>query len=330
MSIRIGEIELGGRVVLAPLSGITDQPFRRIARRLGAALVVSEMVASRAVVDAGRRQAAERRKLVADHAAEAPLAIQLAGCDPALMAEAARLAEGQGARLIDLNFGCPAKKVTNQDAGSALMADEPLTGRILDAVVGAVSVPVSMKMRLGWRQDRRNAPAVARMAEAAGIKLLSVHGRTRDQAFRGRADWTAVAAVKAATGLPLLVNGDVTSFAEASEALARSGADGVMVGRGACGRPWFLGQLEAHLAGRPVPPAPDGAERLEIVGEHYDGLLSLYGRDLGLRNARKHLGWYLQHWPGGDAWRQRLLTLDDPAAVLSALPEIFIERREAA
>jgi len=330
MSIRIGDIELDGRVVLAPLSGITDQPFRRIARRLGAALVVSEMVASRAVVDAGRRQASERRKLVADHAAEAPLAIQLAGCEPGLMAEAAKLAEGQGARLIDLNFGCPAKKVTNQDAGSALMADEPLTGRILEAVVQAVAVPVSMKMRLGWRQDRRNAPEIARMAEGAGIKLLSVHGRTRDQAFRGRADWTAVAAVRAATRLPLLVNGDVASFAEGSEALARSGADGVMVGRGACGRPWFLGQLEAHLAGRPIPAAPDAAARLAIVQEHYEGLLSLYGRALGLRNARKHLGWYLQHWPGGDAWRQRLLTLEDPGAVQALLPEIFLERREAA
>ncbi|HKY95270.1 MAG TPA: tRNA-dihydrouridine synthase, partial [Kiloniellales bacterium] len=219
MSIRIGDIALGGRVVLAPLSGITDRPFRRIARRLGAALVVSEMVASRAVVDEGRRQAAERRKLVADHAAEAPLAIQLAGCDPALMAEAARLAEGQGARLIDLNFGCPAKKVTNQDAGSALMADEALTARILEAVVKAVAVPVSMKMRLGWRRDRRNAPEVARLAEASGIKLLSVHGRTRDQAFRDQADWAAVAAVRSATRLPLLVNGDITSYAEGSEAL---------------------------------------------------------------------------------------------------------------
>jgi tRNA-dihydrouridine synthase B len=267
---------------------------------------------------------------VADHAAEAPLAIQLAGCDPGLMAEAARLAEAQGARLIDLNFGCPAKKVTNQDAGSALMADEPLTGRILESVVQAVAVPVSMKMRLGWRQDRRNAPEIARMAESAGIRLLSVHGRTRDQAFRGKADWAAVAAVKQATSLPLLVNGDITTHAEGSDALARSGADGVMVGRGACGRPWFLRELEAHLAGRPLPAAPTDAERLAIVQEHYEGLLSLYGRALGLRNARKHLGWYLQHWPGGDAWRQRLLTLDDPGAVQALLPEIFLERREAA
>jgi tRNA-dihydrouridine synthase B len=330
MGIHIGEIALSGRVVLAPLSGITDQPFRRIARRLGAALVVSEMIASRAVVDAGRRQAAERRKLIADHAAEAPLAIQLAGCDPMLMAEAARLAEAQGARLIDLNFGCPAKKVTNQDAGSALMADESLTGRILDAVVRAVSVPVSMKMRLGWRHDRQNGPALARLAEACGIKLLSVHGRTRDQAFRGRADWAAVAAVKEATRLPLLVNGDIASFADAREALERSGADGVMVGRGACGRPWFLGQLEAHLAGRPVSAAPSAAERLAIVQEHYAGLLSLYGSALGLKNARKHLGWYLEHWPGGAAWRRSLLTLEEPAAVEALLPRIFQDLREAA
>jgi len=330
MGMCIGAIELSGRVVLAPLSGITDQPFRRLARRLGAALVVSEMIASRAVVDAGRRQAAERRKLVADHATEAPLAIQLVGCDPALMAEAARLAEAQGARLIDLNFGCPAKKVTNQEAGSALMADEVLTGRILEAVVRAVAVPVSMKMRLGWRHDRLNAAALARLAEASGIKLISVHGRTRDQGFRGRADWTAVAAVKQATRLPLLVNGDIASFAEASDALQRSGADGVMVGRGACGRPWFLGQLEAHLAGRPIPAAPGAAERLAIVQEHYAGLLALYGRSLGLRNARKHLGWYLEHWPGGAEWRRPLLTLDDPAAVEAVLPRIFEDWREAA
>ncbi|HKY96141.1 MAG TPA: tRNA-dihydrouridine synthase, partial [Kiloniellales bacterium] len=158
----------------------------------------------------------------------------------------------------------------------------------------------------------------------------SVHGRTRDQAFRDQADWAAVAAVRSATRLPLLVNGDITSYAEGSEALRRSGADGVMVGRGACGRPWFLRELDAHLAGRPIPPAPTGAERLAIVQEHYDGLLSLYGRSLGLRNARKHLGWYLQHWPGGDAWRQRLLTLEDPGAVQALLPEVFLERREAA
>jgi len=325
MGISVGSIVLEAPVVLAPLSGITDAPFRRIARRLGAALVVSEMVASRAVLETARQQLKERRKLIADHAAEAPLAVQLAGCEPALMAEAARLAVARGARLIDINFGCPAKKVVNQDAGSALMADEALAGRLLAAVVAAVAVPVTLKMRLGWRCDRRNAPAIARLAESAGIALVTVHGRTRDQSYGGQADWSAVRAVREAVRLPLLVNGDIDSLDAARRALAQSGADGVMIGRGACGRPWFLGQVAAALTGRPLPPAPAPATRLAIVQEHYEGLLLHYGRDLGRLQARKHLGWYLQHLPNGAAWRPRLLREADPAAVLALLPALYDE-----
>lgn len=325
MSITIGDIRLDSGVVLAPLSGVTDAPFRRIARREGAALVVSEMIASRAVVSDARRDAAERRKLVADHRAEAPLAVQLAGCEPALMAEAARIAEGAGARIVDINFGCPAKKVVNQEAGSALMADEALAERIMAAVVAAVAVPVTVKMRLGWRRDRRNAPDIARRAEAAGVKLLTVHARTRDQRYGGTADWAAVRTVREAVSLPLLVNGDIDGFEAAEHALALSGADGVMVGRGACGRPWFLAALAARLEKRPQPQAPSWVSQAAIVQEHYEGLLLHYGRELGLRQARKHLGWYLDHLPNGPAWRPRLLRESAPERVLALLPEIYGE-----
>ena len=325
MSIMIGDIALESPVVLAPLSGVTDAPFRRIARREGAALVVSEMIASRAVVSEARRDAAERRKLVADHVAEAPLAVQLAGCEPALMAEAARIAAGEGARIVDINFGCPAKKVVNQEAGSALMADEDLAARIMAAVVEAVSVPVTVKMRLGWRRDRRNAPEIARRADATGVRLLTVHGRTRDQRYGGTADWAAVRAVREAVSLPLLVNGDVDSFAGAREALAQSGADGVMVGRGACGRPWFLAALAAELQGRPQPAPPTPARQAAIVREHYEGLLRHYGTALGVRQARKHLGWYLDHLPNGAAWRARLLREEAAERVLATIPQVYAE-----
>lgn len=323
MGISIGPVILESPVVLAPLSGITDAPFRRIARREGAALVVSEMIASHAVLQATRRQLKERRKMLADHVAEAPVAIQLAGCDSALMAEAARVAEGAGARLIDINFGCPAKKVVNQYAGSALMADEVAAGRILAATAAAVSVPVTVKMRLGWRRDQRNAPAIARIAEESGIALVTVHGRTRDQGYGGSADWAGIRAVREATRLPLLVNGDITSVEAARRALAESGADGVMVGRGACGRPWFLAELAAALTGRPLPAGPSLARRAAIAIEHYERLLLHYGRDLATTLARKHLAWYLQHLPGGDAWRQTLLREADPDRVLALLPRVF-------
>ncbi len=323
MGIRIGPIALESPVVLAPLSGITDAPFRRIARREGAALVVSEMIASHAVLRDTRRELKERRKMLADHVAEAPVAIQLAGCDPALMAEAARVAEDAGARIIDINFGCPAKKVVNQYAGSALMADEVTAGRIMAATVAAVSVPVTVKMRLGWRRDQRNAPHFAKVAEESGIRLVTVHGRTRDQGYGGEADWSAVRAVREAVGLPLLVNGDITSFAAARQALDESGADGVMIGRGACGRPWFLAQVAAMLAGRSPPLDPSPAHRLALIQEHYEGLLSHYGRRLGATLARKHLGWYLDRLPGGAAWRQHLLREEDPERVQAALPKVF-------
>lgn len=315
MSIQIGPIALKNNVVLAPLSGISDAPFRRMAQRFGVGMTVSEMVASRAVVDDLRRNRHERRKLMAGAGESGPRAVQLAGCDPQIMAEAAKLAADQGAEIIDINFGCPAKKVVNAYAGSALMADEVLAGRILEATVKAVSVPVTLKMRMGWRRDQKNAPRIARIAESVGIKLLTVHGRTRDQGFGGSADWAFIAEVKAATTLPLLVNGDILNAADARQALKLSGADGVMIGRGACGQPWRPGEIALELAGTAQDLAPRGSALLSLVLEHYDALLSHYGAQAGIRLARKHLAWYLDHFPGGEVYRRQILTQLDPQAV---------------
>ncbi len=305
----------GNAVVAAPLSGISDAPFRKLTARWGADMVVSEMVASRAVLEESRQARRERAKLPR----EPGVAVQLAGCEPDLMAEAARVAEGEGAPLIDINFGCPAKKVVNQAAGSALMADERLAGAILAAVAGAVGVPVSVKMRLGWRQDRRNAAAIARIAEESGIRLITVHGRTRDQGFKGQADWAAVAEVRTACRLPLLVNGDITTAEEALAARREAGADGVMIGRGACGRPWLLREAKAAISGEAPPAPPASRERAASAIDHYESILGHYGLDRGLRLARKHVAWYLDALPRGQAWRARLLRSEEPGVVVAGL-----------
>lgn len=323
MSISIGPLALANAVVLAPMSGISDAPFRRVAQSYGVGLTVSEMVASRALVDQLRQSRKERRKLLRGKDETGLRAVQLAGCEPELMAEAARHCADEGVDIIDINFGCPAKKVVNQYAGSAIMQDEQLAERILSATVKAVSVPVTLKMRNGWRRDQRNAPTIARVAENAGIKLLTVHGRTRDQGFGGEADWAFVQQVRAATKLPLLINGDITSIAAAHSALAASGADGVMIGRGACGQPWLLGQVAAALAGSAIPAVPSLAQRLEQVLAHYDALLTHYGLHPGLTMARKHLGWYLDELPGGRAWRQPVMTAHEPVVVVSLLREAY-------
>ncbi|MEO1193266.1 MAG: tRNA dihydrouridine synthase DusB [Pseudomonadota bacterium] len=302
-------------VVAAPLSGISDAPFRAVALRWGAERVVSEMVASRAFNDQSRQALQERRKLPD----EASVTVQLAGCEPALMAEAARLAADGGAAAIDINFGCPAKKVVNQAAGSALMADEVTAAAILSAVVKAVDLPVSLKMRLGWRHDRRNAPRIAAIAEDCGVSLLTVHGRTRDQGFKGRADWAAVAAVRAACSLPLLVNGDILTAADAVTARREAGAEGVMIGRGACGQPWRFREAAAALRGTAAPPPPSLEERAVSAATHYEAMLSHYGQAQGIRIARKHLGWYLDALPGGAAWRPALLRSENPGQILQDL-----------
>ena len=309
-------------VALAPMSGVTDLPFRRLARRLGAPLVVSEMIASEELVknraDVVRR--AEGREL-------SPFVIQLAGREPHWMAEGARIAEGRGAHVIDINMGCPAKEVTGKLSGSALMRDLDHAQSLIKAVVSAVSVPVTLKMRLGWDDATRNAPELARRAEAEGVQLLTVHGRTRCQFFTGKASWTAVAPVVQATRLPVLVNGDILSPADARAALMASGAAGVMVGRGAYGAPWMPARIAQFLATGSDPGDPHIETQREIALEHVTGMFAHYGGTLGIKNARKHIGWYLTSSGCGEpvmkAWRRRLCTEWEPAAVLSGLSEFY-------
>ncbi|WP_189988577.1 tRNA dihydrouridine synthase DusB [Thalassobaculum fulvum] len=328
MSISIGPVSLRDPVMLAPMSGVSDRPFRRIVRRFGAGLVVSEMIASDAML---REVRDELRKAEID-ADDAPAVVQLAGWDPAVMAEAARLAVDGGAAVVDINMGCPVKKVVNRLAGSALMRDEALAGRIIEAVVGAVPVPVTLKMRTGWDDSDRNAPRLARIAERAGVKMITVHGRTRCQMYGGRADWAFIRRVKDAVDLPVVANGDIATPDDAVECLALSGADGVMIGRGAYGRPWILRQVADRLAGRGDPAAPSLAELKAILVEHLDAMLSHYGVNAGLRNARKHVGWYSQGLPDSAGFRQTVNNTVEPSRVFAAIDRYFdplIERRAA-
>jgi nifR3 family TIM-barrel protein len=316
-------------VLLAPMSGITDLPMRQVVAGFGAGLLVSEMISSGEMVTARpSRRAASRAR--AEVGAGIPTSVQLAGREPAALAEAARIAEGQGAPMIDINMGCPAKKVVGGAAGSALMREPDLALRLIEAVVAAVRVPVSVKMRLGWDTDCLNAPDLARRAEGAGVRMIAVHGRTRQQFYTGQANWTAVAEVVRATRLPVIVNGDIVSAAAARAALAASGAAGVMVGRAAQGRPWLLAQIAADLYGTPAPKVPTGAALADLVTAHYEAILEFYGADLGLRVARKHLGWYVEAAGGDPSLRARLVREGDPGAVLALLPDALIPVSEAA
>ena len=287
--LKIGDIEIANRVFLAPMSGVTDAPFRRIAAGLGAGLVVSEMTASDDLVS-GRPIS----KLRCEAAGIGPHVVQLAGCETHWMAEGARIAEAAGADIIDINMGCPARHVTGGQSGSALMRDLGHAVSLIEATISAVKVPVTLKMRLGWDDRSRNAPELARRAEIAGVKLITVHGRTRCQFYKGAADWTAVRAVRDAITVPLVVNGDIISFENALRALDLSGADAVMIGRGAQGRPWLPGQIGRRLDGGMAESAPTLAQQLGLVRTLYDEVCRHYGLRVGLRHARKHLGWALE------------------------------------
>ena len=324
-SLQIGDVSVPGRVLMAPMTGVTDLPFRVLASRLGAAYVATEMVAARELARA--RPDVVRRAAVGKGL---PLTvIQLVGRDPAAMGEGARMAEAAGADIVDLNFGCPAKEVTGAAAGSALMRTPDLACRIMEAAVGATTRPVTVKMRLGWDDDSRNAAELARSAEAIGVKAVTVHGRTRKQFYTGQADWDAVAEVKAAVAVPVIVNGDIVTADQAREALNRSGADGLMLGRGVYGRPWLSAHLERALADGVAMEEPGPEARLAIMIEHLRASVAFYGLPLGLRMFRKHLGWYIEQapWPADPQHRReakaRICRIETPEAVEAAMAELW-------
>ena len=319
--MQIGPYTLRNNLVVAPMAGVTDRPFRQLCKRMGAGMAVSEMVSSNSLLWGSAKT---RRR--ANHEGEVdPISVQIAGADPAMMAEAARYNVGEGAQIIDINMGCPAKKVCNVMAGSALLRDEPLVARILEAVTGAVSVPVTLKIRTGWDSTRRNALAVARIAEASGIRALAIHGRTRACGYTGQAEYDTIAAVKAAIRIPVIANGDITTPEKARQVLERTGADAIMIGRAAQGRPWIFREIGHYLAtGEHLPP-PEVEEIRRVLIAHLDDLYAFYGELTGVRVARKHIGWYTKGLAGSAAFRHRMNQLATVAEQRTAVESFFAE-----
>ena len=315
--ITLGNVHIKSPVFLAPMSGISDLPFRDVVQSFGAGLVFSEMIASREMIN----HSEQTLRMSTPHNRDYPLAVQLAGCDPQIMAEAAKMNEDRGAAIIDINFGCPVKKIVKKYAGSALMQDEDLATEIMKAVVDAVNIPVTMKTRLGWNAENLNAPSLCSKAESVGIKMITIHGRTREQMYTGHSDWKAVRRIRDAITLPLIVNGDILSIEDADTALSYSGADGIMIGRGTQGRPWFIKQVMDYYRTGEISPEPEN--KLEIILQHYNAMIDYYGEGKGIAIARKHIAWYVSGMKGANEFRAATNKMKNPEMVKNALLDFF-------